>query len=82
MQAPFFTFMARRPSAVIRLPGGKGFNLRFSAPTQPIVGTQAERVVAINRALEDLIRSCPQQYLWGYNRYKAPRGAAPPPAQG
>jgi KDO2-lipid IV(A) lauroyltransferase len=64
-----------------RLPGGKGFNLRFSAPTQPIVGTQAERVVAINRALEDLIRSCPKQYLWGYNRYKAPRGA-PPPAQG
>ena len=64
-----------------RLPGGKGFNLRFSAPTQPIAGTQAERVAAINRALEDLIRSCPQQYLWGYNRYTAPRGA-PPPAQG
>lgn len=62
-----------------RLPGGKGFNLRFSAPTQPIVGTQAERVAAINRALEDLIRSCPEQYLWGYNRYKAPRGAEPPP---
>jgi KDO2-lipid IV(A) lauroyltransferase len=62
-----------------RLPGGKGFNLRFSAPTQPIAGTQAERVAAINRALEDLIRSCPQLYLWGYNRYMAPRGAEPPP---
>lgn len=62
-----------------RLPGGRGYNLRFSAPTQPIAGTQAERVAAINRALEDLIRSCPQQYLWGYNRYKAPRGAEPPP---
>lgn len=61
-----------------RLPGGRGFNLRFSAPTQPIVGTQAERVAAINRALEDLIRSCPQQYLWGYNRYKTPRGAGGP----
>ncbi|MEO8120485.1 MAG: lysophospholipid acyltransferase family protein, partial [Rhodoferax sp.] len=27
----------------------------------------------INRAMEDLIRSCPQQYLWGYARYKQPR---------
>lgn len=62
-----------------RLPGGRGYNLHFSAPSQPIAGTQAERVAAINRALEDLIRSCPQQYLWGYNRYKAPRGAEPPP---
>ena len=62
-----------------RLPAGRGFNLRFSAPSQPIAGTQAERVAAINRVLEDLIRSCPQQYLWGYNRYKAPRGTEPPP---
>jgi KDO2-lipid IV(A) lauroyltransferase len=60
-----------------RLPGGAGYHLRFRAPV--IEGTQAERVVAINRALEDLIRSCPQQYLWGYNRYKAPSGATPPP---
>jgi KDO2-lipid IV(A) lauroyltransferase len=60
-----------------RLPGGSGYHLRFRAPA--IDGTLAERVVAINRALEDLIRSCPQQYLWGYNRYKAPRGAEPPP---
>lgn len=60
-----------------RLPGGSGYHLRLRAPA--IDGTLAERVVAINRALEDLIRSCPQQYLWGYNRYKAPRGAEPPP---
>jgi KDO2-lipid IV(A) lauroyltransferase len=60
-----------------RLPAGRGFNLRFSAPSQPIAGTQAERVATINRVLEDLIRSCPEQYLWGYNRYKVPRGAPP-----
>ncbi|MCZ2107418.1 MAG: lysophospholipid acyltransferase family protein, partial [Burkholderiales bacterium] len=23
------------------------------------------------------IRQCPQQYLWGYGRYKQPRQAAP-----
>jgi KDO2-lipid IV(A) lauroyltransferase len=63
-----------------RLPGGAGFHLRLSAPQKEIAGLPADRVAAINRALEDLIRSCPQQYLWGYNRYKAPRGAEPPSA--
>lgn len=60
-----------------RLPGGRGYNLRFSAPTQDIGGSLEARTAAINRALEDLIRTCPQQYLWGYNRYKTPRGAKP-----
>ena len=27
------------------------------------------------RQLEVLIRECPGQYLWGYNRYKQPKGA-------
>jgi KDO2-lipid IV(A) lauroyltransferase len=31
----------------------------------------------LNRALEDLVRECPAQYLWSYNRYKVPKGAAP-----
>jgi len=26
----------------------------------------------LNRQLEDLVRECPEQYLWGYNRYKGP----------
>ena len=33
----------------------------------------------LNRAIETLVRECPGQYLWGYNRYKRPRGAKPPP---
>ena len=33
----------------------------------------------LNRALEALVRECPGQYLWGYNRYKTPRGAKPKP---
>ena len=61
-----------------RLPGGAGFHLRLSAPQQEIAGTPEERVHLLNRALEDLIRRCPQQYLWGYNRYKIPSGARPP----
>ena len=31
---------------------------------------------AVNRAMERLIRRLPEQYLWGYNRYKVPPGAA------
>jgi KDO2-lipid IV(A) lauroyltransferase len=30
-------------------------------------------VVQINQAMEQLILTCPQQYLWGYARYKSPR---------
>ena len=34
---------------------------------------------AVNQAMEVLIREAPGQYLWGYNRYKGPRRAAPAP---
>jgi KDO2-lipid IV(A) lauroyltransferase len=27
----------------------------------------------INRAMESLVRESPTQYLWSYDRYKAPR---------
>jgi KDO2-lipid IV(A) lauroyltransferase len=33
-------------------------------------------VVQINQAMEHTIRQCPQQYLWGYGRYKQPRKEA------
>jgi len=26
------------------------------------------------------VRECPEQYLWGYNRYKVPKGAPPRPS--
>jgi KDO2-lipid IV(A) lauroyltransferase len=58
-----------------RLPRGAGFRLRFSALPDPLPGEAPLR--RLNRAIEDLIRSCPEQYLWGYNRYKVPAGAAP-----
>jgi Kdo2-lipid IVA lauroyltransferase/acyltransferase len=42
---------------------------------------QVACATVINRAMEHLIARLPQQYLWGYHRYKAPRqtqkGAAP-----
>jgi Kdo2-lipid IVA lauroyltransferase/acyltransferase len=55
-----------------RLAGARGFHLVFVAPPVPVAGSLAERVQAINLCVEDLIRRCPAQYLWGYNRYKQP----------
>ena len=60
---------------------GKGWRLHITAPQAPIEGSLEERAHAINREVENLIRQCPTQYLWGYNRYKVPAGANPPPAE-
>jgi Kdo2-lipid IVA lauroyltransferase/acyltransferase len=34
----------------------------------------------INRAMELLVRECPAQYIWSYDRYKQPHGSALSPA--
>ena len=62
-----------------RLPRGAGYAVRVSPLDEPLPAddaTQAESAAIINRAMERLIRQCPQQYLWGYHRYKTPRSAA------
>ena len=59
-----------------RLPQGRGYHLQFSAMPEPLAGESQTRT--LNRALEGLIRLCPAQYGWGYNRYKAPAGASAP----
>ncbi len=61
-----------------RLPRGAGYHLHLSAPEREINGSLEERALLLNAALEALIRCCPEQYLWGYNRYKVPAGAEPP----
>lgn len=62
-----------------RLPQGRGYRIRFQPLTPPLSGTTQERAQQINHAVEALVRQCPAQYLWGYNRYKRPRGAEAPP---
>jgi len=61
-----------------RLPRGAGYRLVLKPLPPPLPGETPVR--HLNRALEDLVRECPGQYLWGYNRYKTPRGAKPRPA--
>ena len=58
-----------------RLPAGAGYHFHLQAPTQPISGSIEERVLQINQQIEVLVRQCPQQYLWGYNRYKRRRSS-------
>jgi len=76
--------LATRPGATCclayarRLQRGEGYALVLRRlPAARDGESEARRV---NRALESLIRECPQQYLWGYNRYKKPRGAREPQA--
>jgi len=64
-----------------RLPGGRGFRVHFQPPSQPLSGTTLERAAQINGEVEALVRGCPSQYLWGYNRYKRAGGVEPPPAE-
>ena len=63
-----------------RLPYGAGFHLHLQPLSADLVGTLAQRAAQLNGELEGLVRQCPEQYLWGYNRYKVPAGAEPPPA--
>jgi len=75
--------LARRSGSVTllafgeRLPRGEGYVVHLRPLPAPLPGESDAR--RINRALENLVRECPQQYLWGYNRYKQPRGAPAPP---
>lgn len=77
--------LAQQTGAVVlliwgeRLRGGQGYVVRFQPMPEALpddVAAQAESAAIVNRAMEGLIRQCPQQYLWGYHRYKAPRAGA------
>ena len=75
--------LARRPDTAAllffgeRLPRGAGFAIHVRALPEALPGESDTRL--LNRALEAQLRERPAQYLWGYNRYKRPRGAPPPP---
>lgn len=60
-----------------RLERGRGYEIVIRPFPGKIEGETATR--RLNRGLEALIRECPGQYLWSYNRYKIPKGAKAPP---
>ena len=63
-----------------RLHGGEGFVVHCRVLAQTLPDDRREAALVVNRNVEELVRMCPAQYLWGYNRYKRPAGAPPPPA--
>ena len=63
-----------------RLAGGAGYVVHVSAFAEPLPAepsAQAESAAVVNRAMERLILQRPQQYLWGYHRYKTPARRVP-----
>ena len=56
---------------------GRGYVVYLEELKMPLSETLEVAVRQINEAMEQVIRACPEQYLWGYARYKQPRGEAP-----
>ncbi len=73
-----------------RLPRGGGYAVGLEPLAEPLpdkAGLTEEQwataaAAAINRSMEIVISKHPQQYLWGYHRYKQPRKEAHAPAAG
>jgi KDO2-lipid IV(A) lauroyltransferase len=58
-----------------RLTWGRGYVVHVLPLQETLSTDMTEAAVQINRAMERLILQKPQQYLWGYARYKTPKGA-------
>lgn len=56
-----------------RLPWGRGYQVHVRPWVQALPPDAVQAATDINRAMEQLIAECPQQYLWSYERYKQPR---------
>jgi KDO2-lipid IV(A) lauroyltransferase len=79
--------LARQTGATVllasceRLPAGQGHVVWMSALPEPLPPPEGlddeawtlQAATVVNRAMEALILRRPDQYLWGYHRYKQPR---------
>lgn len=60
-----------------RLPGG--FRISYEAAPQGIADKDPQRsLTALNQAVETLVRHLPEQYWWGYPRFRRRPEGAPP----
>jgi Kdo2-lipid IVA lauroyltransferase/acyltransferase len=62
-----------------RLAQGAGYRLHFEPLEEPLPEERSRAARIVNERVERLVRACPEQYLWGYNRYKRPAGGPPAP---
>ena len=76
--------LARAHDAIVlllfaqRLAHGAGYRIHWEPLHEALSGDPLQDATRINRAMEQLILRCPEQYLWSYNRYKAPAGVSAP----
>lgn len=56
-----------------RLPWGQGYCIHACKLEVDLQVDLACMVAQVNSAMEGLVRQCPAQYLWGYERFKQPR---------
>ena len=55
-----------------RLDKGKGYDLNFEPVNLSKDGDDLESCVKVmNKSIESLIRKTPEQYMWGYKRFKS-----------
>lgn len=72
--------LARQSGAAVllawgeRLPWGSGFCIHVNPMAGELPSDKSLAAAQLNRSMEQLIARCPKQYLWGYARYKQPRG--------
>jgi Kdo2-lipid IVA lauroyltransferase/acyltransferase len=65
--------------SVVRLGDGETYRFTVSPMLATLPRDREAAAIAINQAVETLVRAHPDQYQWHYNRYKHPAGAPPPP---
>ena len=71
--------LARSADAVVllswgeRLSWGRGYVIHVRPLDQPLPAEPEAAARVVNAAMETLVRESPAQYLWSYDRYKAPR---------
>ena len=64
---------------VERLPRAQGFVVHFRAPSEGIRDADAvTSATALNADFEAFVRSCPEQYWWGYKRFRRRPPGEPP----
>lgn len=74
--------LARQTGAAVlfawgeRLPAGRGYRVHVRRFEGELDSDPARAAAQVNAEMERLVRAGPQQYLWGYARYKQPRGEA------
>ena len=52
---------------------GRGYTLKYKKLEHPLPEDDVAAATIINQEMEAMIAQMPEQYLWGYNRYKAPK---------